>query len=196
VYVYRDAAAQAGYHAVPAAEDPAEADTAYWYDLLAEHPVPRREEARGPFEPLMSASESPDAAAEQPSEIEPAPAPDRPSGSAPAARHDAGPPEDPQTQPDARAQKLEQIKEFYLTAEAIGEENVERHFDQLLARQRELISEYFSQSAAGGPAAADPDATDGFGIPIGAEPIEPGQAGGPSGAPQRAGVAAEYPHAW
>ena len=58
-------------------------------------------------------------------------------------------PEDPGR---ARARKLEQIKDFYLTAEAIGEENVDKHFDQLLAHQRELISEYFRQ-----PDAAQPD---------------------------------------
>ncbi len=52
----------------------------------------------------------------------------------------------------ARARKLEQIKDFYLTAEAIGEQNVGKHFDQLLAQQRELISEYFKQ-----PNAAQPD---------------------------------------
>ena len=51
----------------------------------------------------------------------------------------------------ARARKLEQLKDLYLTAEAIGEQNVDKHFDQLLAQQRELISEYFSQSAAAQP---------------------------------------------
>lgn len=52
-------------------------------------------------------------------------------------------------QPDsahAQARKLDQIKDFYLTAEAIGEQNVDKHFDQLIAQQRELISEYFKQS--------------------------------------------------
>jgi len=48
----------------------------------------------------------------------------------------------------AQARKLEQIKDFYLTAEAIGEENLDKHFDQLLAHQRELIGEYFRQSTA------------------------------------------------
>jgi len=48
-----------------------------------------------------------------------------------------------------RERKLEQLKDLYLTAEAIGEENVDKHFDKLLARQRALISEYFKQSAAG-----------------------------------------------
>ena len=47
-----------------------------------------------------------------------------------------------------RARKLEQIKDLYLTAEAIGEANVDKHFDQLLAQQRELISEYFMPPGA------------------------------------------------
>ena len=53
----------------------------------------------------------------------------------------------------AHARKLEQIKDLYLTAEAIGEANVDKHFDQLLAQQRELIGEYFKQSSAARPAA-------------------------------------------
>jgi len=42
-------------------------------------------------------------------------------------------------------------KEFYLTPEAIGEQDVDKPFDQLLAQQRELISEYFKRSDAPGP---------------------------------------------
>src|SRR4029077_6014542 len=56
----------------------------------------------------------------------------------------------------ARARKLEQLKDLYLTAEAIGEQNVDKHFDQLLAQQRELISDYFGQSAAAQPGVAGP----------------------------------------
>jgi hypothetical protein len=51
-----------------------------------------------------------------------------------------------------RARKLEQIKDLYLTAEAIGEANVDKHFDQLLAQQRELISDYFRQPGPAGSA--------------------------------------------
>ena len=82
------------------------------------------------------------------------PDPAQPSDAAPADAALAGTvqggdvPEDPGR---ARARKLEQIKDFYLTAEAIGEENVDKHFDQLLAHQRELISEYFRESGAGTP---------------------------------------------
>ena len=75
-----------------------------------------------------------------------------PAGTIPA---DAVPrPDGPEDPGRAQERKLEQIKDFYLTAEAIGEENLDKHFDQLLAHQRELIGEYFRQSAAanlGGP---------------------------------------------
>jgi hypothetical protein len=42
---------------------------------------------------------------------------------------------------------LEQIRDFYLTAEAIGAENLDRDFDELLERQRQLISAYFTEAA-------------------------------------------------
>jgi hypothetical protein len=45
--------------------------------------------------------------------------------------------------------KLEQIKDLYLTAEAIGEDALVKHFDQLSERQRELIREYFEQAKLG-----------------------------------------------
>ena len=41
---------------------------------------------------------------------------------------------------------LEQIKRFYLTAEAISAENLDRRFDGLLERQRQLISAYFTET--------------------------------------------------
>jgi hypothetical protein len=56
-----------------------------------------------------------------------------------------------QALPDAEAAaraaraKLDQIKELYLTAEAIGEDALVRHFDQVSQRQRDLIREYFKQ---------------------------------------------------
>jgi len=47
--------------------------------------------------------------------------------------------------PGAAAEaKLEQIRDLYLTAEAIGEDALSKHFDQLRQRQRSLIAEYFS----------------------------------------------------
>ena len=42
---------------------------------------------------------------------------------------------------------LEQIKRFYLTAEAISAENLDRQFDGLLEMQRQLISAYFTGTA-------------------------------------------------
>ena len=41
---------------------------------------------------------------------------------------------------------LDQIKDFYLTAEAIGPENLDRHIGELLERQRQLITEYFKEA--------------------------------------------------
>jgi hypothetical protein len=49
--------------------------------------------------------------------------------------------------PPAPAQeKLEQIKDLYLTAEAIGEDALVKHFEQLSQRQRALIREYFERA--------------------------------------------------
>jgi hypothetical protein len=45
--------------------------------------------------------------------------------------------------------KLEQIKDLYLTAEAIGEDALVKHFDQLSQRQRSLIREFFDQAGLG-----------------------------------------------
>jgi hypothetical protein len=42
---------------------------------------------------------------------------------------------------------LEQIKGFYLIAEAVSAENLDRDFDELLERQRQLISAYFNEAA-------------------------------------------------
>jgi hypothetical protein len=49
---------------------------------------------------------------------------------------------------------LERIKDLYLTAEAIGAENLDRHFEELLERQRQLISEYFEEGDVRQAAAA------------------------------------------
>ncbi len=51
--------------------------------------------------------------------------------------------------PDAAAAKLDQIKDLYLTAEAIGEDALDKHFDQVSQRQRELIREFFDRSGPG-----------------------------------------------
>lgn len=59
------------------------------------------------------------------------------------------PPAPAENVPDAASAKLEQIKDLYLTAEAIGEDALDKHFDQVSQRQRELIREFFERS---GPA--------------------------------------------
>jgi hypothetical protein len=51
--------------------------------------------------------------------------------------------------PEAASAKLEQIKDLYLTAEAIGEDALDKHFDQVSQRQRELIREFFERSGPG-----------------------------------------------
>jgi len=147
--VYRDGGQRAG------AAGPDESDAAYWYGRREEDDQPAvQQEARGPFEPLVSSTAPPPdplADAMQPDPVLPAAPTDDsvPADTAPVGTVPGGDvPEDPGR---ARARKLEQIKDFYLTAEAIGEENVDKHFDQLLAHQRELISEYFRQPGAGTP---------------------------------------------
>ena len=52
--------------------------------------------------------------------------------------------------PPAAAAKLDQIKDLYLTAEAIGEDALDKHFDQVSQRQRQLIREFFERSGPGG----------------------------------------------
>jgi hypothetical protein len=45
--------------------------------------------------------------------------------------------------------KMDQIKDLYLTAEAIGEDALDKHFQQVSERQRQLIREYFDQVLGG-----------------------------------------------
>jgi hypothetical protein len=51
--------------------------------------------------------------------------------------------------PAAAAAKLDQIKDLLITAEAIGEQNLDQHFEQVSQRQRELIREFFDQARPG-----------------------------------------------
>ena len=53
----------------------------------------------------------------------------------------------PGLEPPDDTPPLEQIKRFYLTAEANSAENLDRQFDGLLERQRQLISAYFTETA-------------------------------------------------
>jgi hypothetical protein len=167
VYVYRDVSEPTP---TSSPRRPNTDDAAYWYDLLAEDAAPQHEQVRGPFEPLLPSGTPTGAVGQQPSADPEQWSPD-------------GAGSDRQEAPEqARARKLEQLKDLYLTAEAIGEQNVGKHFDQLLAQQRELISDYFGQSAAAQPGVAGP--SDGA------------VAGGQAGPPEGAGVRAEPPGAW
>jgi len=48
--------------------------------------------------------------------------------------------------PEADGTPLEQIEKFYLAAEAISAENLGAQFDELVERQRQLISAYFTEA--------------------------------------------------
>jgi hypothetical protein len=194
VFVYRDVSDPAP---TPSARHAAADDTAYWYDLLAEDPGPEREEVRGPFEPLLPSAGTPGTPG----------AADGSAGSEQAqGPPEEGPDERREAPEQARARKLEQLKDLYLTAEAIGEHNVDKHFDQLLAQQRELISEYFRQSPAAAQPGTPQPGTPQPGTPqsgvtsqeAGAEPGHrpPGASGGPGTPPEGASVRAEPPRAW
>ena len=50
------------------------------------------------------------------------------------------------TPTDPEAGALGQIRDLYQAAETVSQVTLDRHFDQILERQRELISEYFTES--------------------------------------------------
>ena len=88
------------------------------------------------------------------------PAAPRPEPAEPPPRAEA----EPRPTAAARAEaKLEQIKDLYVTAEAIGEDALVKHFEEVSRRQRELIREYFEQSGfkAGGTPGGTGPAADG-----------------------------------
>ncbi len=51
--------------------------------------------------------------------------------------------------------KMDQIKDLYLTAEAIGEDALDKHFEQVSDRQRQLIREYFDGNVPSGAESSD-----------------------------------------
>jgi hypothetical protein len=57
--------------------------------------------------------------------------------------------------PEAASAKLEQLKDLYLTAEAIGEDALDKHFEQVSERQRQLIREFFERSGPGAEIGSD-----------------------------------------
>ena len=74
------------------------------------------------------------------------------------------------TPTDPEAGALGRISDLYLAAETISPAGLDTHFDQLLERQRELISEYFMESGGLSPAEA-------------AAPIVPAAPGTPAESP-------------
>jgi hypothetical protein len=118
--------------------------------------VPRpevRETPRGPFEPARPSATV--AVPAPPRAARPAPdgaavlAPDDSAVPAEPEPADAEPAEDDDSLPPAAAEKLDQIKDLLITAEAIGEANLDRHFDRVSQRQRELIREFFDRAMPG-----------------------------------------------
>ena len=186
MYVYRDTGGQPDDLAA-AAPGPDQHDASYWYDLPGSgaggEATPHvSQETRGPFEPLVSSADPPGTAPHFSASLDDA------EPAYPLHTPEAGEDDRPADTAQAHAQKLEQIKDLYLTAEAIGEVNVDKHFDQLLAQQRELISEYFKQSSVARPVSGSADQAGAEPPGPGQEPGDPGDgapAGGPTGGRKR-----------
>jgi hypothetical protein len=105
--------------------------------------IPRPEPvdvARGPFEPVRPTA--PVAGPPGATPGDPAPVSN--------AAEESGTPGKGREMPPGAEEKLDQIKDLLLMAEAIGEQNLDRHFDQVSQRQRELIREFFDRAAPGG----------------------------------------------
>jgi hypothetical protein len=127
--------------------------------------VPRPEPVmapRGPFEaarsvrpPSVTGSIEPppaiNAVPRPPISLEPLPAP-LPPGRPMSSAIPAPPPDPPPTHvvSEAAVAKLDQLKDLYFAAEAIGEDRLDQHFDQVSQRQRELIKEFFERSKPAG----------------------------------------------
>jgi len=107
---------------------------------VAASPPPEPIEApRGPFEPArpgQPATGPADAALGEPAPASP-------------ARDEPGAPGKVREMPPGAEEKLDQIKDLLFMAEAIGEQNLDRHFDQVSQRQRELIREFFDRAVPG-----------------------------------------------
>jgi hypothetical protein len=117
-------------------------------------PVPAAEPRSG--EPAAAAKSRPD---------EPSPAAPKPFSvweKTPKPSQDPGPASGPDSHwdgayepghaeppsPDTQ-QKLEQLKDLYLTAQAIGEDALGKHFDEVSEMQRSLIREFFEKAGLG-----------------------------------------------
>jgi hypothetical protein len=176
VYVYRDTDGLPG-DSGSSAPGPDEKDPAYWYDLPVTGPAGSDQpegvlnETRGPFEPLVSSADPPGTPPRISADTGATAEAGRGGGTWPAPHADHPAETDPAGEGQeqgyiAQARRLERIKDLYLTAEAIGEANVGKHFDQLPA----------------GPADEAPGRT---------RPPD-----GPAGPPEGPRVAADQPRAW
>ena len=50
---------------------------------------------------------------------------------------------------------LKRIKDLYAAADAVGDEGLDKHFERLLERQRQLISDYLKELGAEAPQGRD-----------------------------------------
>jgi len=103
---------------------------------------------RGPFEPAHITPSATVAIPEPPDAALPA-ADATVAAEATAIPPEVAPAEPVETLPAAAAEKLDQIKDLLMTAEAIGEVNLDRHFERVSQRQRELIREFFDRARPG-----------------------------------------------
>ena len=108
---------------------------------------------RGPFEPLVEGGASAWGGAGDDLDAAPIGAPEHESASYefPGIGND-----DPAGSADAA---LDRLKALHLTAAAVAPQSLDAHFDQLLERQRKLISEYLGQNGGPGTPTADRAAT-------------------------------------
>jgi hypothetical protein len=124
--------------------------------------------ARGPFEPLPPADRR--ITADQELDQDPDPAHEaEPAGAEPAgtAAPRAAGVDEPDVlglgrPSDPEAGTVGRLRDLYQTAEALSRDRLDRHFDELLGRQRKLISDYLKEwesdtdSAAGTDESATP----------------------------------------
>jgi hypothetical protein len=76
------------------------------------------------------------------------------------------------TPADQEAGALGQIQDLYERAETVSQASFDRHFEQLLERQRKLISEYFTESGGLGLGQAET---------VTADPADPADPSAPFG---------------
>ena len=108
---------------------------------------PPVQRVRGPFEPPAKSDPVENGAPTPASAAEPGPAdPDARTIMSQATRASVWSP---------ATAKMDQIKDLYLTAEAIGEDALDKHFEQVSDRQRQLIREYFDGNVPSGAESSD-----------------------------------------